>query len=91
MAFDRTLLACKIYPGADIEPVAALKIRIGRLHRRDNRRVDALSRVERPKRDAAGDPFLLLSPEQIGNLYFMDWEGFKMTDWTKKWNRTVAK
>ncbi len=43
-----------------------------------------------PKRDAAGDPFLLLAPEQIANLYYMDWDGFKMTDWSKKWNRMVA-
>lgn len=44
-----------------------------------------------PKLDVDGQPFLLLSPEEIGNLYYMDWSDFNMKDWTRKWNRTVAR
>jgi hypothetical protein len=46
--------------------------------------------ADQPKLDAEGAPFLLLSPEQIGNLYYMDWSNFNMSEWTKKWNRSVA-
>jgi hypothetical protein len=46
--------------------------------------------ADKPKVDAEGAPFLLLSPAQIGNLYYMDWTDFNMSDWTKKWNRSVA-
>lgn len=46
--------------------------------------------ADKPKVDAVGDPFLLLSPDQIANLYYMDWTNFNMSDWTKKWNRSVA-
>ena len=42
------------------------------------------------KLDAAGDPFLLMSPEEISNLYYIDWSNFRMKDWTDKWNRSVA-
>ncbi len=50
-----------------------------------------LAYSSKPKLDASGEPFLLLAPEQIGNLYYMDWTGFSMKDWTSKWNRTVAR
>ena len=43
-----------------------------------------------PKLDSDGAPFLLLSPDQISNLYYMDWSNFDMKEWTKKWNRIVA-
>ena len=43
-----------------------------------------------PKLDSTGVPFLMLSPDQIANLYYMDWSGFSMKDWTRKWNRIVA-
>ena len=43
------------------------------------------------KRDISGEPFLLMKPEEIANLYYMDWSNFNMKDWTRKWNRTVAK
>ena len=43
-----------------------------------------------PKLDSTGVPFLMLSPDQIANLYYMDWSGFSMKDWTRKWNRVVA-
>lgn len=42
------------------------------------------------KRDIAGEPFLLMKPEEIANLYYMDWSNFSMKDWTRKWNRSVA-
>ena len=44
----------------------------------------------KPKLDSTGVPFLLLSPEQIANLYYMDMSAFSMKDWTRKWNRIVA-
>ena len=50
-----------------------------------------LKYADSPKLDADGIPFLLLSPEQVGNLYYMDWTGFSMKDWTKKWNRMVVR
>jgi putative spermidine/putrescine transport system substrate-binding protein len=43
-----------------------------------------------PKLDSSGVPFLMLSPDQIANLYYMDMSAFDMKDWTRKWNRTVA-
>ena len=43
-----------------------------------------------PKLDSSGVPFLMLAPEQIANLYYMDMSAFDMKDWTRKWNRTVA-
>ena len=43
-----------------------------------------------PKLDSSGVPFLMLAPEQIANLYYMDMSAFNMKDWTRKWNRTVA-
>ena len=43
-----------------------------------------------PKLDADGFPFLLLSPEDVANLYYIDWANFNMSEWTKKWNRAVA-
>ena len=54
-----------------------------------NRKVQ-VKYADQPKLDAAGEPFLLLSPDQIANLYYMDWSDFSMKDWTRKWNRTVA-
>jgi putative spermidine/putrescine transport system substrate-binding protein len=44
-----------------------------------------------PKTDPSGEPFLMLSPKQIANLYYMDYSNFKMQEWTKKWNRMVAR
>lgn len=44
-----------------------------------------------PKVDSSGAPFLLLSPQQIANLYYMDYSNFSMQEWTKKWNRIVAR
>ena len=43
-----------------------------------------------PKLDSSGVPFLMLAPEQIANLYYMDMSAFDMKDWTRKWNRVVA-
>lgn len=43
------------------------------------------------KRDANGTPFLLMKPSEIDNLYQIDWSNFNMKDWTRKWNRQVAK
>lgn len=43
------------------------------------------------KRDASGTPFLLMKPSEISNLYQIDWSDFSMKQWTRKWNRTVAK
>ena len=43
-----------------------------------------------PKLDSSGVPFLMLSPDQIANLYYMDMSAFNMKDWTRKWNRIVA-
>ena len=43
-----------------------------------------------PKLDSTGVPFLMLAPEQIANLYYMDMSAFDMKDWTRKWNRIVA-
>ena len=42
------------------------------------------------KLDSSGVPFLMLAPEQIANLYYMDMSAFNMKDWTRKWNRVVA-
>ena len=42
------------------------------------------------KLDSSGVPFLMLAPEQIANLYYMDMSAFDMKDWTRKWNRVVA-
>ena len=42
------------------------------------------------KLDSSGVPFLMLAPEQIANLYYMDMSAFDMKDWTRKWNRIVA-
>ena len=44
-----------------------------------------------PKTDKSGEPFLMLSPQQIANLYYMDYSNFSMQEWTKKWNRAVAR
>ena len=44
-----------------------------------------------PKKDKSGEPFLMLSPQQIANLYYMDYSNFSMQEWTKKWNRAVAR
>ncbi len=54
-----------------------------------NRKVQ-VKYADQPKLDANGAPFLLLSPEQIGNLYYIDWSNFNMSEWTDKWNRMVA-
>ena len=43
-----------------------------------------------PKLDSTGVPFLMLAPEQIANLYYMDMTAFDMREWTRKWNRIVA-
>lgn len=43
------------------------------------------------KRDASGVPFLLMKPSEVDNLYNIDWSDFSMKDWTRKWNRQVAK
>ena len=43
------------------------------------------------KRDANGTPFLLMKPSEIDNLYQIDWSNFNMKQWTRKWNRQVAK
>jgi hypothetical protein len=44
-----------------------------------------------PKLDACGNPFLLLSPEEIGNLYSIDYNRFDMKKLTNQWNRVIAK
>ncbi len=46
--------------------------------------------ADKPKLDADGFPFLLLSPEDVANLYYIDWANFNMSEWTKKWNRMIA-
>ena len=43
------------------------------------------------KRDASGEPFLLMKPAEIANLYYIEWSKFNQKQWTNKWNRTVAK
>ena len=43
-----------------------------------------------PKLDACGNPFLLLSPEEIGNLYSIDYDKLDMEGLIDQWNRTVA-
>ena len=43
-----------------------------------------------PKLDSTGVPFLMLAPEQIANLYYMDMSALNMKEWTRKWNRIVA-
>ncbi len=43
-----------------------------------------------PKRDSSGVPFLMLAPEQIANLYYMDMSAFDMKHWVRKWNRIVG-
>ena len=45
---------------------------------------------DKAKLDSSGVPFLMLAPEQIANLYYMDMSAFNMKDWTRKWNRIVA-
>ena len=45
---------------------------------------------DKAKLDSSGVPFLMLAPEQIANLYYMDMSAFDMKDWTRKWNRVVA-
>ena len=45
---------------------------------------------DKAKLDSSGVPFLMLAPEQIANLYYMDMSAFNMKDWTRKWNRVVA-
>ena len=44
----------------------------------------------KPKLDATGVPFFMLSPDQIANLYYMDMSALNLEDWTRKWNRVVA-
>ena len=44
-----------------------------------------------PKLDACGSPFLLMSPEEIANLYYIDYSKFDMSELTNQWNRTVPK
>ena len=46
--------------------------------------------ADKAKLDSSGVPFLMLAPEQIANLYYMDMSAFDMKDWTRKWNRVVA-
>ena len=43
------------------------------------------------KRDISGEPFLLMKPEEIANLYHIDWSKFDQKQWTRKWNLAVAK
>jgi hypothetical protein len=43
-----------------------------------------------PKLDSSGVPFLMLAPDQVANLYYLDLSSFDMKDWTRKWNRVVA-
>ena len=43
-----------------------------------------------PKLDSSGVPFLMLAPEQVANLYYLDLSSFDMKEWTRKWNRIVA-
>ena len=43
-----------------------------------------------PKLDSSGVPFLMLAPEQIANLYYMDMSAFDMRDWSRQWNRIVG-
>ncbi len=43
-----------------------------------------------PKLDSSGVPFLMLAPEQVANLYYLDLSSFDMKEWTRKWNRVVA-
>lgn len=43
-----------------------------------------------PKLDSSGVPFLMLAPEQIADLYYMDMSAFDMSDWVRQWNRIVG-
>ncbi len=43
-----------------------------------------------PKLDSSGVPFLMLAPEQIADLYYMDMSVLDMRDWVRKWNRIVG-
>ena len=45
---------------------------------------------ESPAKDSEGRAFLLLTPKEINNLYNIDYTGFKLSDWTRKWNRIMS-
>ena len=45
----------------------------------------------KPKRDISGEPLLLIKPEEIANLHYVDWSNFNMREWTHKCHGTVAK
>ena len=45
---------------------------------------------DKAKLDSSGVPFLMLAPEQIASLYYIDMSAFDMKDWTRKWHRTVG-
>ncbi len=40
--------------------------------------------------DPAGEPMLMLSPEEIANLYYINYGEFDMRAFTKEWNRTIT-
>ena len=54
-----------------------------------NRRVQ-IKYAGNPKLDSSGVPFLMLAPEQIADLYYMDMSAFDMRDWSRQWNRIVG-
>lgn len=49
-----------------------------------------LKASDTPVKDSEGRAFLLLTPQQINNMYNIDYAGFKLTDWSRKWNRIMS-
>ena len=47
--------------------------------------------ADKAKLDASGVPFLMMNPEQIANVYLIDYAEVDLKAWTKKWNRKVAR
>jgi spermidine/putrescine-binding protein len=47
--------------------------------------------AEALKKEPILNELMLLKEGEIANAYFADWSKFSLSEWTDKWNRTMAK
>ena len=46
--------------------------------------------MDQAAKDPSGEPMLMLSPKEIANLYYIDYDNFDMRAFTKEWNRKIS-
>ena len=55
----------------------------------DNRNIQEKYKDQVPN-DPSGEPIMMLSPQEVANLYYIDFGHIDMREFTKEWNRKIS-